>query len=189
MRELVDQNFIVRSAWIFGLGGKNSIRTMLHLGQINSNLRVVSDQVGIPTHTLNLARLLVDIIETDKYGTYHATNKGGFISWYDFACKIFRQAKMPVTTAGYGLSKAARPFNSRSDTVRLVENDFAPLPHWHDVLKGCLKEMQKNPGNLLSGALQLFLKFSNAVQVTVPHWKLILLYNRIVCRKQTLAPK
>lgn len=148
VRELLTKYFIVRIAWVFGLSGKNFIRTMLRLGQTHSILRVVSDQVGTPTYTLDLARLLVDMIETDKYGTYHATNEGGYISWYDFACEIFRQAGLPVTvqpvtTAEYGLSTAARPFNSRLDKAKLVENGFVPLPDWRDALKRYLKEMQK----------------------------------------------
>ena len=148
VRELLEKYFIVRIAWVFGLSGKNFIRTMLRLGQTHPTLRVVNDQVGTPTYTLDLARLLVDMIETDKYGTYHATNEGGYISWYDFACEIFRQAEMPmtvqpVTTAEYGLSKAARPFNSRLDKTKLTENGFVPLPDWRDALRRYLKEMQK----------------------------------------------
>lgn len=148
VRELVEKYFIVRTAWAFGLSGDNFIKTMLRLGQTHSTLRVVNDQVGTPTYTLDLARLLVDMIETDRYGTYHATNEGGYISWYDFACEIFRQAEMPVTvqpvtTAEYGLSKAARPFNSRLDKSKLVENGFVPLPHWRDALGRYLKEMLK----------------------------------------------
>lgn len=148
VRELLEKYFIVRIAWVFGLSGKNFIRTMLRLGQTHPTLRVVNDQVGTPTYTLDLARLLVDMIETDKYGTYHATNEGGYISWYDFACEIFRQAGLPVTvqpvtTAEYGLSTAARPFNSRLDKAKLVENGFVPLPDWRDALKRYLKEMQK----------------------------------------------
>lgn len=147
VRELLEKYFIVRIAWVFGLSGKNFIRTMLRLGQTHSTLRVVSDQVGTPTYTLDLARLLVDMIETDKYGTYHATNEGGYISWYDFACEIFRQAGLPVTvqpvtTAEYGLSTAARPFNSRLDKAKLVENGFVPLPDWRDALKRYLKEIR-----------------------------------------------
>ena len=146
-RELVEKFFIVRIAWVFGLSGNNFIKTMLRLGQPHSTLRVVSDQVGTPTYTLDLARLLVDMIETDRYGTYHATNEGGYISWYDFACEIFRQAGLsvkvqPVTTAEYGLSKAARPFNSRLDKTKLTESGFVPLPDWRDALKRYLKEIQ-----------------------------------------------
>lgn len=147
VRELLEKYFIVRIAWVFGLSGKNFIRTMLRLGQTHPTLRVVNDQVGTPTYTLDLARLLVDMIETDKYGTYHATNEGGYISWYDFACEIFRQAGLPVTvqpvtTAEYGLSTAARPFNSRLDKAKLVENGFVPLPDWRDALKRYLKEIR-----------------------------------------------
>ena len=139
VRELVEHFFIVRIAWVFGLSGKNFIRTMLRLGETHASVRVVCDQIGTPTYTLDLARLLVDMIETDKYGVYHATNGGGYISWADFAREIFRQAGMatqvvPVTTAEYGLSKAARPFNSRLDKAKLVESGFAPLPDWRDAL-------------------------------------------------------
>ena len=147
VRELVERFFIVRIAWVFGLNGKNFIKTMLRLGQTHDELRVVCDQIGTPTYTLDLARLLVDMIETDKYGVYHATNEGGYISWADFAQEIFRQAGMatqvvPVTTAEYGLSKAARPFNSRLDKAKLVENGFAPLPDWRDALGRYLAALQ-----------------------------------------------
>ena len=149
VRELVEKFFIVRIAWVFGLSGNNFIKTMLRLGQTHPTLRVVNDQVGTPTYTLDLARLLVDMIETNKYGTYHATNEGGYISWYDFACEIFRQAGLsvkvqPVTTAEYGLSKAARPFNSRLDKTKLTESGFVPLPDWRDALKRYLKESSKS---------------------------------------------
>ncbi len=143
----LDKFFIVRIAWVFGKNGKNFIKTMLSLGQKYDKLRVVCDQIGTPTYTLDLARLLVDMIETEKYGYYHATNEGGYISWYDFACEIFRQAGMrvevePVTTAEYGLSKAARPFNSRLDKSKLAENGFVPLPTWQDALGRYLKEIE-----------------------------------------------
>ena len=136
---LLEKYFIVRIAWAFGLNGKNFIKTMLSLGQKYDSLRVVCDQIGTPTYTLDLARLLVDMIETEKYGYYHATNEGGYISWADFAKEIFRQAGMntlvtPVTTAEYGLSKAARPFNSRLDKSKLVEAGFESLPDWRDAL-------------------------------------------------------
>ena len=139
VRELVERFFIVRIAWVFGLSGKNFIRTMLRLGETHASVRVVCDQIGTPTYTLDLARLLVDMIETERYGVYHATNEGGYISWADFAQEVFRQAGMgtqviPVTTAEYGLSKAARPFNSRLDKTKLVESGFAPLPDWRDAL-------------------------------------------------------
>ena len=147
VRELTERFFIVRIAWVFGLSGKNFIKTMLRLGETHESLRVVCDQIGTPTYTLDLARLLVDMIETDKYGVYHATNEGGYISWADFAQEIFRQAGMgtqviPVTTAEYGLSKAARPFNSRLDKAKLVENGFAPLPDWRDALGRYLAALQ-----------------------------------------------
>lgn len=138
--------FIVRIAWVFGKNGNNFIKTMLNVGKKFDTLRVVNDQIGTPTYTFDLARLLVDMIETDKYGYYHATNEGGYISWYDFACEIFKQAGYttkvnPVTTEEYGLSKAARPFNSRLDKSKLVENGFKPLPTWQDALARYLKEM------------------------------------------------
>ena len=143
----LDKYFIVRISWVFGLNGKNFIKTMVNLGKTHDTLRVVCDQIGTPTYTLDLARLLVDMIETEKYGYYHATNEGGYISWYDFACEIFRQAGMntrviPVTTAEYGLSKAARPFNSRLDKRKLTEAGFNPLPNWQDALSLYLKEAQ-----------------------------------------------
>lgn len=142
----LDKYFIVRIAWVFGLNGKNFIKTMLNVGKTHDTVRVVNDQVGTPTYTYDLSRLLVDMILTDKYGYYHATNEGGFISWYDFTCEIYRQAGMsttvlPVTTAEYGLSKAARPFNSRLDKSKLVENGFEPLPIWQDALARYLKEI------------------------------------------------
>ena len=153
--ELLDRYFIVRIAWVFGKNGKNFIRTMLNLGKTHDRLTVVKDQIGTPTYTYDLARLLVDMIETEKYGYYHATNEGGYISWYDFAVEIFRQATelkhpeydnnhltvVPVTTEEYGLSKAARPFNSRLDKSKLAENGFTPLPTWQDALARYLKEI------------------------------------------------
>lgn len=143
----LDAYFIVRIAWVFGLNGKNFIRTMLNVGKTHDTVRVVNDQIGTPTYTLDLARLLVDMIETEKYGYYHATNEGGYISWYDFTCEIFRQAGyttkvVPVTTAEYGLSKAARPFNSRLDKSKLVEQGFAPLPDWRDAVARFLAEIR-----------------------------------------------
>lgn len=143
----LEKFFIVRIAWVFGLNGNNFIKTMLNVGRKYETLRVVNDQVGTPTYTLDLSRLLVDMIETEKYGYYHATNEGGYISWYDFACEIFRQAGcsntvIPVTTAEYGLSKAARPFNSRLDKSKLAEAGFRPLPDWQDALARYLKEIE-----------------------------------------------
>ncbi len=139
--------FIVRIAWVFGVNGKNFIKTMVNVGKTHDEVRVVCDQIGTPTYTLDLSRLLVDMAETEKYGYYHATNEGGYISWYDFTVEIYNQAGMstkvtPVTTAEYGLSKAARPFNSRLDKSKLVENGFAPLPTWQDALSRYLKEIQ-----------------------------------------------
>ena len=144
----LEKYFIVRIAWVFGKNGKNFIKTMLNLGRKYDTVRVVNDQIGTPTYTFDLARLLVDMVETEKYGYYHATNEGGFISWYDFACEIFRQAGyptkvIPVTTEEYGLSKAARPFNSRLDKSKLVENGFEPLPTWQDALHRYLKEIEE----------------------------------------------
>lgn len=153
--ETLDKYFIVRIAWVFGKNGNNFIKTMLKVGKNHDKLRVVNDQIGTPTYTFDLARLLVDMIETDKYGYYHATNEGGYISWYDFTKEIFRQAVEqghteygedritvdPVTTAEYGVSKAARPFNSRLDKKKLVENGFTPLPTWQDALGRYLKEL------------------------------------------------
>lgn len=142
----LDKYFIVRIAWVFGLNGKNFIKTMLNVGKTHDTVRVVSDQIGTPTYTLDLARLLIDMNETDKYGYYHATNEGGYISWYDFTKEIYRQAGyttqvVPVTTAEYGLSKAARPFNSRLDKSKLEEAGFTPLPTWQDALRRYLREI------------------------------------------------
>ncbi|MBE6001223.1 MAG: dTDP-4-dehydrorhamnose reductase [Sarcina sp.] len=138
--------FIVRVAWMFGANGNNFVKTMLKVGKSHEMVRVVCDQIGTPTYSQDLARLLVDMIETDKYGYYHATNEGGYISWYDFTCEIYRQAGyttkvIPVTTQEYGLSKAARPFNSRLDKSKLVENGFDPLPDWRDALGRYLARM------------------------------------------------
>lgn len=145
---ILDKYFIVRIAWVFGKNGKNFIKTMLNVGKKFEEVRVVNDQVGTPTYTYDLARLLVDMSETDKYGYYHATNEGGYISWYDFTCEIYKQAGLttkvnPVTTAEYGLSKAARPFNSRLEKSKLVENGFEPLPTWQNALSRYLKEIEE----------------------------------------------
>ena len=142
----LEKYFIVRIAWVFGLNGKNFIKTMLQVAKNHPQVCVVNDQIGTPTYTYDLARLLVDMMETEKYGYYHATNEGGYISWYDFTCEIFRQAGystkvVPVTTAEYGLSKAARPFNSRLDKSKLIENGFTPLPDWKNALERYLKEI------------------------------------------------
>ena len=143
--ETVDKYFIVRIAWVFGLNGKNFIKTMVNVGRTHDTVRVVNDQIGTPTYTFDLARLLVDMTETEKYGYYHATNEGGYISWYDFTKEIYRQADMdtkviPVTTEEYGLSIAARPFNSRLDKSKLSEAGFTPLPDWKDAVARYLKE-------------------------------------------------
>ena len=143
----LEKFFIVRIAWVFGLNGNNFIKTMLKLSEKYDALRVVNDQIGTPTYTLDLSRLLVDMVQTEKYGYYHATNEGGYISWCDFACEIFRQAGKtmtvtPVTTEEYGLSKAARPFNSRLDKSKLTKNGFTPLPDWKDALSRYLKEIE-----------------------------------------------
>ena len=153
---ILDKYFIVRIAWVFGKNGSNFIKTMLNVAKTHDKLTVVNDQIGTPTYTFDLARLLVDMIETDKYGYYHATNEGGYISWYDFTKEIFRQAVKlgrteyseekvqvsPVTTAEYGVSKAARPFNSRLDKSKLVKNGFKPLPTWQDAVERYLKEIE-----------------------------------------------
>ena len=142
---LLSKFFIVRIAWVFGLNGKNFIKTMIDVGKNHSEVRVVNDQIGTPTYTYDLSRLLVDMCESDKYGYYHATNEGGYISWYDFCVEIYKQYGLstkviPVTTAEYGLSKAKRPFNSRLDKSKLVRNGFAPLPDWKDALRRYLEE-------------------------------------------------
>ena len=150
--DALDKFFIVRSAWAFGLNGKNFVKTMLRVGRTHDTVRVVNDQIGTPTYTKDLARLLADMIETDRYGYYHATNEGGYISWYDFTKEIYRQAGLatavlPVTTAEYGLSKARRPFNSRLDKSKLKEAGLIPLPDWKDALARYLKEagLQNGP--------------------------------------------
>ena len=148
----LNKYFIVRIAWAFGRNGKNFIKTMLNVGKTHDTIRVVNDQIGTPTYTYDLARLLVDMIETEKYGIYHATNEGGYISWYDFAKEIFKQAGyntevIPVTTMEYGLSKAARPFNSRLDKSKLVKNGFEPLPSWKDALSRYLEEINTDGTN------------------------------------------
>lgn len=141
----IEKYFIVRIAWVFGLNGKNFIKTMINVGKTHDTVRVVNDQIGTPTYTFDLARLLVDMIETEKYGFYHATNEGGYISWYDFCCEIYRQYGLntkviPVTTQEYGLSKAARPENSRLNKNKLQDNGFVLLPNWQDAIKRFLME-------------------------------------------------
>ena len=155
---ILEKYFIVRIAWVFGVSGKNFIKTMLNVGRKYPEVRVVNDQIGTPTYTYDLARLLVDMIGTEKYGYYHATNsevpgdqdytaegcRTGYISWYDFTREIYRQAGLstkvtPVTTEEYGLSKAARPANSRLDKTKLAEAGFVPLPTWQDALRRYLQ--------------------------------------------------
>ena len=142
---ILEKYFIVRIAWVFGLNGKNFIKTMINVGKTHDTVRVVNDQIGTPTYTLDLARLLVDMVETEKYGYYHATNEGGYISWYDFCCEFYKQyglktTVIPVTTAEYGLSVAARPSNSRLEKKKLAEAGFKPLPAWQDAVDRYLKE-------------------------------------------------
>ena len=139
--------FIVRIAWVFGLNGKNFIKTMINVGKIHNEVRVVNDQFGTPTYTFDLSRLLIDMCETDKYGYYHATNEGGYISWYEFCVECYKQYGLntkviPVTTEEYGLSKAMRPLNSRLDKSKLVEAGFTPLPTWKDAVTRYMKEVQ-----------------------------------------------
>lgn len=153
--ELLSRFFIVRIAWVFGVNGNNFVKTMLRIGASHDTLTVVNDQIGTPTYTFDLARLLVDMMESEEYGIYHVTNEGGYISWYDFACEIFRQAAAmghtcydkdhltvkPVTTEEYSISKAVRPFNSRLDKSKLSAHGFTPLPAWDDALKRYLQEI------------------------------------------------
>ena len=150
VRETLERSFIVRTAWVFGRNGKNFIRTMLNVARTHDTVRVVDDQIGTPTYTVDLARLLTDMLETERYGTYHATTAetepGGYISWYDFTCEIYRQAGLkvkviPVSTEEYGLSRAKRPFNSRLDKSKLQQEGFQPLPDWKDALSRYLKEL------------------------------------------------
>ena len=137
--------FIVRIAWVFGKNGNNFVKTMLKLSETHDTLRVVNDQIGTPTYTPDLARLLADMNSSSKFGIYHATNEGGYISWYDFAREIFAQAGksvnvIPVTTEEYGLSKAKRPYNSRLDKSKLIEAGFERLPDWRDALRRYLAD-------------------------------------------------
>ena len=143
--DILDKYFIVRIAWVFGHNGNNFIKTMLKVAENHDEVRVVNDQIGTPTYTYDLASLLVDMIESDKYGYYHATNEGGYISWYDFCCEIYKQAGLntkviPVSTEEYGLSVAKRPFNSRLDKSKLDEAGFRRLSDWRDAIKRYLGE-------------------------------------------------
>ena len=145
IEEHVKKFFTVRIAWVFGVNGKNFIKTMLNLGKTHDHLTVVDDQTGSPTYTYDLARLLVDMIQTDKYGRYHATNEG-LCTWYEFACEIFKQAGMNVSVAPVSSdeypAKAKRPSNSRMDKSKLTANGFTPLPTWQDALSRYLKEIE-----------------------------------------------
>ena len=149
VRAQVDRHFIVRIAWTFGVGGSNFVKTMLGLAHTRDRITVVNDQIGTPTYTADLARLLTDMIETERYGTYHATNEGGYISWYDFACEIFRQAGVknvhvvPVASSEYPAAKAKRPFNSRLDRSKLTQSGFVPLPPWQDALARYLQALAR----------------------------------------------
>ena len=145
VRELVEKYYIVRTSWAFGLNGNNFIKNIIRASKTGNELRVVNDQIGTPTYTKDLSVLLADMTESDRYGCYHATNEGGYISWYDLAVEIFRQCGIdtklvPVSTAEYGLSKARRPLNSRLDRSKLAEEGFKPLPDWKDALTRYLKE-------------------------------------------------
>lgn len=146
VQSLLENYYIVRISWVYGINGSNFVKTMLRLAQTHSELSVVCDQIGSPTYTADLAPLLCDMVETQRYGVYHATNAGGYISWYDFACAIFKAAGRnvlvhPVTTAEYGASKAARPSNSRMDKTKLTQNGFAPLPSWEDAVARYVNEL------------------------------------------------
>lgn len=146
VEKYLDKYYIVRIAWVFGVNGKNFIKTMLNLGKTHDTLTVVSDQIGTPTYTYDLAKLVVDMCEKEEYGKYHVTNEGGYISWADFAQEIFAQAGMnvnviPVTTAEYG-AKAVRPYNSRLEKGKLTEHGFDRLPTWQDALARYLKEIE-----------------------------------------------
>lgn len=145
IEEILEKYFIVRIAWVFGVNGKNFIKTMLNLGKTRDKLTVVADQIGSPTYTYDLARLLVDMIETEKYGRYHATNEG-LCSWYEFACEIFKQAGMNVTVEPVSSDqfpvKAKRPMNSRMSKDKLDENGFVRLPSWQDALARYLTKIE-----------------------------------------------
>ena len=147
VQELLEKYFILRIAWVFGVNGKNFIKTMLRLGKERGAVSVVNDQIGSPTYTYDLARLVVDMIQTDKYGIYHVTNEG-LCSWDEFACQIFKEAGMnevkvtPVSSDAFPV-KAVRPHNSRMDKSKLAANGFEPLPSWEDALRRYLKEIKE----------------------------------------------
>lgn len=147
LRQYVDKYFIVRISWVFGINGNNFIKTMLRLGKENGAVKVVDDQIGSPTYTFDLAKLLVDMIETEQYGAYHATNEG-ICSWYEFAKEIFQEANMkevtvtPVSSEEFPV-KAKRPKNSRMSKEKLVQNGFSLLPSWQDAVKRYIEELKK----------------------------------------------
>ncbi|WP_295235747.1 dTDP-4-dehydrorhamnose reductase [Veillonella sp.] len=149
IRNMLEKYFIVRISWVFGSHGNNFIKTMLRIGKNHKTIRVVNDQIGLPTYTVDLAKLLVAMINSQQYGTYHVTNEGLYISWYDFACEIFKQANYttkvePVSTEEYGLSKAKRPFNSRLDRSKLLQKGFFLLPNWKEALRRFLEEVRES---------------------------------------------
>ncbi len=149
IREMLKKYFIIRTSWVYGINGNNFIKTMLNLSKNHNEIQVVNDQIGRPTYTKDLAELIVEMINTDKYGTYNATNEGDYISWYDFAVEIFKTADIeikvnPVSTEKYGSSTARRPLNSRLDTSKLKDNGFTPLPDWKDGLKRYMEELKKD---------------------------------------------
>ncbi|KAF3302253.1 dTDP-4-dehydrorhamnose reductase [Carnobacterium sp. PL12RED10] len=153
VKNILEKYFIVRISWVFGINGANFVKTMLQVGKNHDKVTVVNDQIGSPTYTYDLSHLLIDMIKTENYGTYHARNEGDFISWYDFTREIYKQANLsteivPVTTEEYGISKAARPLNSRLDTSKLNLNNFNTLPMWQDALKRYLKELKLTEGDL-----------------------------------------
>lgn len=146
VKRYLKEYFIVRISWVFGINGKNFVKTMLNVGKTHDTVRVVNDQIGSPTYTYDLAKLLADMLESENYGTYHATNGGDFISWYDFTKEIYHLAGLntkviPVTTAEYGLSKAKRPSNSRMSKDKLIKSGFTPLPDWKDALQRYIEEL------------------------------------------------
>lgn len=153
VKAVLEKYFIVRISWVFGINGANFVKTMLRVGKNHDKVTVVNDQIGSPTYTYDLSYLLIDMIKTENYGTYHARNEGDFISWYVFTREIYKQANLstevvPVTTEEYGISKAARPLNSRLDTSKLNLNNFNTLPVWQDALKRYLKELKLAEGDL-----------------------------------------
>ncbi|SJZ77111.1 dTDP-4-dehydrorhamnose reductase [Anaerorhabdus furcosa] len=143
----LEKYFIVRTSWVFGKNGKNFIKTILELSKVHNEIKVINDQIGSPTYSFDLSRLIVDMIETDKYGYYHITNEGEYISWYELAKEVFFQKEIstkiiPVSTEQYGVNKAIRPLNSRLNKEKIIENGFKPLPVWKDAVSRFLKELE-----------------------------------------------